>query len=204
MVRVGIYLRVSTKDQTTDNQRIELERVAEQRGWTIVEFFEDAGISGSKGRDKRPAFDALVKAAQRGDINMVAAWSVDRLGRSLSDLVAFLGDLQAIGCNLYLHVQGLDTSTPSGRAMFGMLAVFGEFERAMIVERVHAGIARARAQGKRLGRKPVSPEIEAKIKELRASKMGMLKIAKQLGIGTSVVQRVVGQATPLAGQPVPA
>lgn len=203
-MRVGIYLRVSTKDQTTDNQRVELERVAQQRGWTVVNVYEDAGISGSKGRDKRPDFDAMLKAVQRGEIDMVAAWSVDRLGRSLSDLVAFLGDLQAIGCNLYLHVQGLDTSTPSGRAMFGMLAVFGEFERAMIVERVNAGIARARAQGKRLGRKPVSAEIEAKIKELRASKMGMLKIAKQLGIGTSVVQRVVCQLDPLASQPVPA
>lgn len=190
-MRVGIYLRVSTKDQTTENQRRELERVARQRCWTVVEVFEDAAISGSKGRDKRPGFDAMLKAAQRGDINMVMAWSVDRLGRSLSDLVSFLGEIQATGTELYLQVQGLDTSTPSGRAMFQMLGVFAEFERAMIIERVNAGLARAKAKGKTLGRPKIKPAVEAKVRELRASGMGMLKIARELGIGTSAVQRVL-------------
>lgn len=190
-MKVGIYLRVSTKDQTTDNQRVELERVAAQRGWTIVHVYEDAGISGAKGRDKRPAFDAMLKAAQRREIDMVAAWSVDRLGRSLNDLVSFLGDIQSVGCNLYLHVQGLDTSTPSGRAMFGMLSVFSEFERAMIVERVNAGLSRAKANGVKLGRKPVSKAVERKIMDLRGQGWGMLKIAKEVGVGSSVVQRVI-------------
>ncbi|EIZ79220.1 resolvase domain-containing protein, partial [Novosphingobium sp. Rr 2-17] len=131
------------------------------------------------------------KAAQRREIDMIASWSVDRLGRSLSDLVAFLGDLQAVGCNLYLHIQGLDTSTPSGRAMFGMLGVFAEFERAMIVERVNAGLSRAKAKGVKLGRKPVSKTVEGKIMDLRAQGWGMLKIAKELNVGSSVVQRVV-------------
>jgi len=191
-MKVGLYLRVSTKkDQTTENQRLELERVARQRGWEIVAVFEDAGISGTKGRDKRPQFDALLKAAQRREIDMIAAWSVDRLGRSLSHLVAFLEDIRAVGCDIYLHTQGLDTSTPSGRAMFGMLSVFAEFERAMIVERVNAGLARARASGKRLGRRPVPKATEDKIIALRDAKWGMLKIAKELGIGTGTVQRVV-------------
>lgn len=193
-MKVGIYLRVSTKDQTTDNQRVELERVAAQRGWTIVQVYEDAGISGAKGRDKRPAFDSMLKAAQRREIDMIAAWSVDRLGRSLNDLVSFLGDIQSVGCNLYLHIQGLDTSTPSGRAMFGMLSVFSEFERSMIVERVNAGLSRAKAKGVKLGRKPVSSDIEAKIMALRSQGWGMLKIAKDVGVGSSVVQRVCREA----------
>ena len=116
--RVGIYLRVSTDGQTTKNQRRELEAVAARSGWEIVGFYEDTGISGAKGRDKRPAFDRLLKDATARKINMIAAWSVDRLGRSLQDLVGFVGELQAVGCHLYLHQQALDTTTPSGRAMF--------------------------------------------------------------------------------------
>ncbi len=121
----------------------------------VVAVFEDEGISGAKGRDVRPGFDALMKAVARREIDMVAAWSVDRLGRSLMDLLAFLRDLHAKGVDLFLHQQGLDTTTPSGRAMFQMLGVFAEFERAMIRERVMAGLARARSEGKQLGRRPV-------------------------------------------------
>ena len=145
--RVGIYLRVSTDGQTTENQRRELEAVAARAGWEIVGFYGDTGISGAKGRDKRPGFDRLLKDATARKINMIAAWSVDRLGRSLQDLVGFVGELQAVGCNLYLHQQALDTTTPSGRAMFQMCGVFAEFERRMIVDRVNAGLARARANG---------------------------------------------------------
>src|SRR5687767_7018108 len=112
--RVGIYLRVSTKDQTTENQLLELRQVADRAGWGVVKLFEDAGISGAKGRDKRPAYDALLKAVARREVDLVAAWSVDRLGRSMQDLVAFLGDLRAHGADLYLHQQALDTTTPSG------------------------------------------------------------------------------------------
>ena len=122
---------------------------------------------------------------------MIAAWSFDRLGRSLQHLVAFLGEVHAAGVDLYLHQQALDTSTPAGKAMFQMCGVFAEFERAMIVERVNAGLARARAEGKTLGRKPVKPAVEQRIRTLRAKGMGILKIGKTLGIGTSVVQRVV-------------
>ena len=191
MKRVGIYLRVSTGGQTTDNQRHELEAVARRSGWNVVDLYEDAGISGAKGREKRPAFDRLLKDATARKLNMVAAWSVDRLGRSLQDLVDFLTDLQALGCDLYLHQQALDTSTPSGRAMFQMCGVFAEFERGMIRERVNAGLARAKARGTRLGRRPVKSSVEARIRELRAEGMGILRIGRVLGIGTSVVQRVI-------------
>lgn len=196
MTRAVLYLRVSTDQQTTENQRRELEVVAGHRGWEVVEVYEDAGISGGGGRDKRPAFDRLLKDATRGRFEVVMAWSVDRLGRSLQDLVGFLTELQQAGRDLYLHQQAIDTSTPSGKAMFQMCGVFAEFERGMIRERINAGLARARDRGVRLGRPPVAPEIEARIRDLWISNIGILKIARELGVGTSVVQRVVN-ADPL-------
>ncbi len=149
--RVAFYLRVSTDEQTTANQRRELEVVAQRAGWNVVTEFEDAGVSGAKGRAQRPGFDRLMKAVTRREVDMVAAWSVDRIGRPMPDLVQFPTDIHASGVDLYLHQQALDTSTPSGRAMFQMMGVFAEFERAMIQERVKAGLARAKADGKRLG-----------------------------------------------------
>jgi DNA invertase Pin-like site-specific DNA recombinase len=194
MKRVAIYLRVSTDSQTTENQRRELEAVAGRSGWEVVSLYEDAGVSGAKGRDKRPGFDRLLKDATNRKVNMVAAWSVDRLGRSLQDLIGFLTELRALNCDLYLHQQALDTSTPSGRAMFQMLGVFAEFERGMIRERVNAGLARARAKGVKLGRHRVKPSVEARIRELKAEGMGILKIGRTIGVGTSVVQRVLSGA----------
>jgi DNA invertase Pin-like site-specific DNA recombinase len=174
------------------NQNLELERVAQQRGWRVVQVYQDAGISGAKGRDKRPGFDQMCKDMTRCKFDVIAAWSVDRLGRSLQHPVGFLSDLQIAGRDLYLHQQALDTTTPSGRAMFQMCGVFAEFERSMIQERIKAGLARAKAKGKRLGRKPVSSKIEENIRQLRSTGMGILKIARTLDIGVSVVQRVVG------------
>lgn len=189
--RVAFYLRVSTGSQTVENQRLELAAVAEQRGWQIVEIYSDNGVSGAKGRDQRPAFDRLCKDAIAGKIDMVAAWSVDRLGRSVLHLAQFVADVQAAGVGLYLHKQGIDSSTPTGRAMLGMCSVFAELEREIIRERIHAGLNRARAKGKRLGRKRVAPAIEKRIRDLAASGTGKLKIARQLEIGVSVVQRVL-------------
>jgi DNA invertase Pin-like site-specific DNA recombinase len=158
----------------------------------IVKVFEDAGISGAKGRDKRPGLDAMMKAVNAKEFDMVAAWSVDRLGRSLTDLLGILQGLHDKGVDLFLHQQGLDTSTTAGKAMFQMLGVFAEFERGIIRERINAGLARARANGTKLGRRPVKPAVEARIRQLRANGDGILKIGRKLGIGTSVVQRVVG------------
>jgi DNA invertase Pin-like site-specific DNA recombinase len=131
MKRAVLYSRVSTVDQTTANQERELREVASRMGCEIAKVYKDYGISGAKGRDKRPSFDALCRAATRREFNVVMAWSVDRLGRSLQDLVAFLSELHALRTDLYLHQQGLDTTTPSGKAMFQMLGVFAEFERAI-------------------------------------------------------------------------
>lgn len=154
--------------------------------------FTDEGISGAKGRDSRPGFNALHNAIARKEIDMVAAWSVDRLGRSLQDLVMFLGELHDKGIGLFLLKQGLDTSTPSGRAMFGMLSVFSEFERAMIQERVHAGLSRARANGKTLGRpKTLTPKQAAHIRTLRADGMSFREIAKKTEQSLGAVQRAL-------------
>jgi DNA invertase Pin-like site-specific DNA recombinase len=192
MKRVALYVRVSTDGQTVENQVRELKAVSKRHGWRIVETFDDNGISGAKGRDQRPAMRRLVEGIARRDFDMVAAWSVDRLGRSLQDLVGFLGEMHAKGVDLYLHRQGLDTSTPAGRAMFQMLGVFAEFERAMIQERVRAGLARARAQGKRLGRPRVGPKVEAAVRAARERGKGIRKIASELKIGVGTVQRIVG------------
>ena len=188
--RVGIYLRVSTAGQTTDNQLLELRRVAEQRGWLVAQLYEDNGISGIKGREKRPAFDQLCKDAARGKLDLVMSWSIDRLGRSLHHVVTFMAELHELGVGLYLHQQAVDSSTPAGKAMVAMCGVFAEFERSMIVERVNAGLARARAQGKTLGRPRVTASTEDQIRQLRAEGVGMNRVARQLGIGVSVVQRV--------------
>jgi DNA invertase Pin-like site-specific DNA recombinase len=139
MKRAVLYLRVSTVDQTTANQERELRAIAERMGLEIVKVYKDHGISGAKGREKRPQFDALCRDATKRQFDIVMAWSVDRLGRSLQDLVAFLSELHALRIDLFLHQQGLDTTTPAGKALFQMMGVFAEFERAMIQERVRAG-----------------------------------------------------------------
>jgi len=198
MKRVALYIRVSTVDQTASNQLRELEAAAQRHGWEIVAVFEDAGISGAKGRDQRPALKAMMKVVARREVDMVAAWSVDRLGRSLPDLLDVLKDLHAKNVDLFLHQQGLDTSTPSGRAMFQMLGVFAEFERAMIQERVRAGLARAKASGIKLGRQRLEDRkggqhtIKA-IRAMRQDGVGVRKIASELGVGVGTVLRVLGE-----------
>ena len=160
MKRAVLYLRVSTTDQTTAIQERELREVASRMGCEIVRVYKDHGISGAKGRDRRPQFDRLLRdAAQRG-FDMVMAWSVDRLGRSLQDLVSFLSELHALRIDLFLHQQGLDTTTPGGKAMFQMMGVFAEFERAIIAERVRAGLRRAVSEGKTLGRPRLAADVE--------------------------------------------
>jgi DNA invertase Pin-like site-specific DNA recombinase len=153
--RAALYLRVSTDDQTVDNQRRELEAAAATRGWVIVETYADEGISGAKGRDQRPQLDRILKDAVRRKFDVVMVWAVDRLGRSLPDLIGSMQELASARVDLFLLQQGLDTTTAAGRAMYQMLGVFSEFERAMIVSRINAGIARVRATGKTKSGKPM-------------------------------------------------
>lgn len=199
-LRVALYARVSTDKQSTENQLQELRLAAERLGWQVVEEFVDRGISGAKGRKDRPQLDALLKGVARKQFDVVAAWSVDRLGRSLIDLVNLLQELHATGVDLYLHQQGINTTTPAGRAIFGMMGVFAEFERSLIQERIRSGLERARRTGTRtgqaIGRPRATVETEARIIELRAEGMGILKIASTVPCGVSVVQRVLAAGLP--------
>jgi DNA invertase Pin-like site-specific DNA recombinase len=198
-LRAALYARVSTNGQTTENQLRELRQAANRLGWEVVGEFVDHGISGAKGRKDRPQLDSLLKGVARRDFNVVAAWSVDRLGRSLIDLVSLLQELHSTGVDLYLHQQGINTTTPAGKALFGMMGVFAEFERGMIQDRVRAGMARAKAKGTKsgnaIGRPSTSTAIEDQIRVLRAEGLGMLKIAKKAGCGVSVVQRVLSEVS---------
>jgi DNA invertase Pin-like site-specific DNA recombinase len=192
MKRAALYLRVSTIDQTTANQERELREVAGRMGCEIVKVYKDHGVSGAKGRDKRPQFDALCRDATKRQFDIIMAWSVDRLGRSLQDLVAFLAEIHTLKVDLYLHQQGIDTTTAGGKAMFQMMGVFAEFERAMIQERVRAGLARAKAEGTQLGRPRIDEKTEEAIRHALAKKdrLGVRKIAAEIGCGVGTVQRV--------------
>jgi DNA invertase Pin-like site-specific DNA recombinase len=205
--RVAIYARTSTEDQTTENQLAELRRWAERAGHTVAVTFQDPGISGAKGRDKRPEFDALLKGAVRREFDMIAVWSSDRLGRSLTHLIDVLETIKGTGVGLYIHTQALDTTTPAGRAMFQMLGVFAEFEREMIRSRVHAGMARVKCEidkhGRyetkkgtvimRFGRPGAEPHKIEEARKLLAAGNGILKVAKTVGIGTSTVQKLANE-----------
>jgi DNA invertase Pin-like site-specific DNA recombinase len=194
--RVAIYGRVSTdkRTQTVENQLRALNEVAVRLGWTVVAVYTDEGISGAKGRDQRPGFDSLLKGVARKEFDMIAAWSVDRLGRSLQDLVAFLADVQSRGVDLYLHQQALDTSTPSGRMLFQLLGVFSEFERAMIRDRVVAGLNRVRGT-KRLGRPPMSDAKVEQIKQALMSGRGIRATARETAASTTSVMRIARSLT---------
>lgn len=192
--KAAIYARVSTAGQTIENQLLELRAVAERAGWTVTEEFTDEGISGAKGRDKRPAFDKLCKGAAQRKFDVIMVWSVDRIGRSLQHLIAFLEDVHASGVGLYLHQQGVDTTTPGGKALFQMMGVFAEFERAMIQERIRAGLKREREPGKKPpGKAPLPEGTKAKIRAKREQGMAMAKIAKALKISVGSVHKTLKQ-----------
>jgi DNA invertase Pin-like site-specific DNA recombinase len=190
-MRAALYLRVSTTDrQTTENQRMVLARVADHRGWEIVQVYEDIGISGAKGRDQRPAFDQMLKDAVRRKFDVTMCWSIDRLGRSVLHVANALAELDAAGVALYSDQQAIDSTTPMGRAMIQMASVFGEQERHIIRSRVVAGLNRVREQGKKLGRPMIGSKVEDAIRQQLEAGHGILKVAKIVGVGSGTVQRV--------------
>ena len=194
MKKVVIYGRVSTRHQTVSNQLNDLREVASRNGWVVIDEYLDEGISGSKGRDKRPEFDRLLKDANRKKFDGILVWSVDRLGRSLQHLVSFLNDIQVKDIDLYIHQQGIDTATMTGKMMFQMCGVFAEFERNIIRERVKSGLDRAKKSGKTLGRPTnVSGNTKATVIELRNTGMSMNKICKTLSIGSGTLYRLLDE-----------
>ena len=188
--RATIYVRVSTDKQTVENQVHELRRIAERRGWEVVAEYRDAGISGAGGRDQRPGLDTMLKDAQRRRFDVVMAWAIDRMGRSLIDLLGIIQTLEACGVDLYLDQQSIDTTTPAGRLMFQVTGAFAEFERSMIRQQLRAGLKRAVEEGKQLGRPKVSPAIEKRIQSHLRAGTGILAVAKKCGVGTGTVQRI--------------
>jgi DNA invertase Pin-like site-specific DNA recombinase len=188
--RAAIYVRVSTDKQTVENQVRELRQIAERRGWEVIEEYHDAGISGSKGRDQRPGLDRMLKDASRRRFDVVMAWAIDRLGRSLIDLLGTIQGLEAAGVDLFLEQQAIDTTTPAGKLMFQVTGAFAEFERSMIRQRVKAGLKRAIEQGKQLGRPRIDPKLEQRILSHLRKGTGILKTAKLCEVGTGTVQRI--------------
>ena len=187
-MRAALYCRVSTADQNPANQELELRKACESHNWAVQEVYTDV-ISGAK--SKRPALDRLMEAVKNGDIDVICAWDVSRLGRSLQHLISLLADIHGSNVDLYLHQQKINTTTPSGKAMFSMMGVFAEFERSMISERVLAGLERAKADGKRLGRPPVlEPMVIEEIRSLRAQGLSARKVAKQTGVSHHSVLRL--------------
>ena len=188
--RAALYVRVSTDAQTVENQIRELRQVARRRSWDVVEVYSDAGISGAKGRNGRPGLDTMLKDASRRKFDIVMAWAIDRVGRSLSDLLDTIQHLEACGVDLYLDQQAIDTTTPMGKLVFQLTGAFAEFETTMIRQRIKAGLKRAVAQGVKLGRPKIDGATERKVRKQLAKGVGILKVAKSLGIGTGTVQRV--------------
>lgn len=192
MTRCAIYARCSTDEQTTANQLDILRDVAKLKGLTIVNEYTDDGISGTKGRDKRKGLDELLKGATRKEFDVILVWSVDRLGRNLQDLISFLNDVHSLGCDLFIHQSGIDTQTPTGKMMFGILSVFADFERSMIVERTKAGMERARKQGRQIGRPSnMNDGLIESIKYMRSQGVGIRKIATDLKVGVGSVYKVL-------------
>lgn len=186
--KVAIYARVSNSSQSVDNQFQELREVAQRNGWTIVAELSDSGISGAKGSDQRPAFDSLLKRATRREFDLIMVWAIDRLGRSIQHLVGFMNDIQAMGVDLYVPQQAIDTTTQSGRMIYSIFFALGEYERELIRKRIMAGQKLARAQGVKIGRpSKLNDSVRTSVKLLRDGGMGIKEISKRLEIGVGSV-----------------
>lgn len=182
-LRAAVYARVSTTEQTTENQLLELRRYIEARGWTAAEYL-DEGVSGAK--ERRPALDRLLADARRRRFDVLVVWRLDRLGRNLKHLITTLDDLQALGVAFVSLNEGIDATTPAGRLQMAVLGAIAQFERERIVGRVKAGLARAKAQGQRLGRR--RQRINERDLE-RVAGLSVREAAKRLNVPPSRVHR---------------
>lgn len=184
--RAGVYVRVSTLDQSPEMQLLDLRRYTAQRGWTIVEEFIDHGVSGAK--DSRPALNRLMLSARQRRLDVVLVWRFDRFARSTSHLIRALDEFRTLGVAFSSFGEALDTATPTGRVMFTVIAAMAEFERALIQERVRAGLRRARAAGKRLGRPSVGADLYRARRLLREG-LSLRQAAQRLGLSDRTLRR---------------
>ena len=197
--RVRIYARVSKTSQSVERQIAELEIVAARNDWEIVDRYIDHGISGAKSRDQRPELDRMMKDSTKRKFDVVMVWSIDRLGRSLQNLMEILNDLKSKNIDLYMDQQAIDTTTPTGSLMFAMIGAFSEFEREMTRERVVSGLDNARKKG-RIGGRPsnLTDEIRSKIVELKGAGVSIRKIKDACSVGTATVYKVLREGNPVS------
>jgi len=190
--KVALYCRVSTLDQTIDNQLLELRDHCSRMGWEIVKEYADEGLSGTLSRDKRPAFNEMIKDAYRKRFDLVVCWDISRIGRSMKELVMFLSDMKDKDIGICSVRQGFDTSTTMGEMMFQFVGILSSWEREMIRERTIAGLERAKSEGKTLGRRKVTNDtMTAKIIELRNAKKSIRAIASEVGVSRGTVSNVL-------------
>ena len=194
--RVCVYARVSKTSQSVERQISELEIVAARNDWEIVDRYIDHGISGAKGRDQRPELDRMMKDSTKRKFDVVMVWSIDRLGRSLQNLMEILNDLKSKNIDLYMDQQAIDTTTPTGSLMFAMIGAFSEFEREMIRERVVSGLDNARKKG-RIGGRPsnLTDEIRSKILEMKVAGGSIRKIKDECSVGTATIYKVLREGS---------
>lgn len=195
MKRAALYARVSTLDQTTDNQLLDLRQMVQQRGYEIIEEYVDQGISGAKAR--RPALDKMMAEARRGKFDVVVVWAADRLARSSRHFVEVLSELDHLGIAFLSYREQIDTAGPLGRAVMVIVSAIAELERSLIIERVKAGLRRAKLEGRRLGRRPLDIDRSAVLHD-RRSGMSLTKVAKAHGISRSMVAKIVAQTRNIA------
>ena len=188
-MRVGLYARVSTHDQhTLALQREAIQAYATTRSWPVVMHVEDIG----SGVRERPQRDTLLHAARRRELDVIVVWRLDRWGRSLADLAGTLAELSALGVGFISLTEAIDLTTPTGRALAGLLAVFAEFERELLRERIKAGIAHARKAGRPHGRPRTVAKHTTRIQRLAAQGLSKAAIARRVGIGRTSVRRLLG------------
>jgi DNA invertase Pin-like site-specific DNA recombinase len=187
--KVAFYMRVSTTQQTTENQRLELEKYCERQGWKVAKIYEDNGISGSK--SDRPALNEMLQDSNKGKFDVLCVWKIDRLARSTTDLLNILLTLKNNGVDFCSTTQAIDTTTSYGKMVMTFLGAIAEFERDTIIERVKAGIERAKAQGVKLGRPRVAVDVVRAL-AMRDEGLGYKQIAKALGVPRTTVYRTLG------------
>jgi len=194
--RVAVYARVSTANQSTDSQLLDLRRYVSERGWNIFKEYVDEGISGTK--DSRPALNQLMNDAKKRRFDVVLVWRFDRFARSTKHLILALEEFRNLGIDFVSYQENIDTSSPLGSAIFTIISAVAQLERDIIAERVKAGLRRAKENGKKLGR-PVGSVVHSqhteRARELRSEGLSLRSIADQLGISKSTVQRLISCGT---------